>query len=73
MSTLIVRGEHLREAKRRYGGYCTRGVSHWFDSHGLSLREFLQHGYPVEVIEATQDTFGLRVAQVAREEQKGGA
>lgn len=64
--SLIVTSEDLRKAKLLHGGYCTRGVATWFQSHGLSLREFLQNGYPVEVIEVT-DTFGKTVAQIARD------
>lgn len=64
--TLLVTAEHLRQAKRQHGGYCTSGVERWFQQHGLSLRVFLREGYPVEVIEATQDEFGLRVARIAR-------
>lgn len=72
MSEVIVRVEHLREAKRRYGGYCTPGLSAWFTSHGLSMRDFMRDGYPASLIEATNDLFGVRVASIAREEQKGG-
>lgn len=64
--TLIVTAEHLREAKARNGGYCTPGVDRWFKQYGLSLRVFLREGYPVEVIEATGDEFGMRVARIAR-------
>lgn len=73
MSTIIVKIEHLREAKKRHGGYCTSGVSRWFDMHGMSMREFVTKGYPIEVVEATGDLFGIRVAAIAREmAEKGG-
>ena len=68
---MIVTSEHLREARKRHGGYCTRGMSTWFERYGLSMRHFLMHGYPIEVIEATGDALGLTVAKIARE--KGGA
>lgn len=64
---IIVNADDLREAKRRYGGYCTRGMDAWFKRYDLSLREFLRKGYPVEVIESTGDELGLRVARIARE------
>lgn len=64
---LLITSEHLRETKRRFGGYCTRGLDQWFQRYGMSLREFLQHGYPVSRIEATGDALGLRVVGVARE------
>lgn len=64
---ITVTADDLREAKRRYGGYCTRGVEAWFERYGLSLRHFLRHGYPIEAIEATGDELGSRVARIARE------
>lgn len=73
MTTVIMaKVEHLREAKRRFGGYCTNGTILWFNSHGLSLREFMRSGYRAEVLEATGDIFGIRVAEIAREQQQGG-
>lgn len=68
MTQLMVRSEHLHEARRRHGGYCVRGVGPWFERHGMTLRHFLQHGYPIEQIEAIKDEFGLRVARIAREQ-----
>lgn len=65
-----VKAEHLHEARRKHGGYCTRGVDSWFTKHGLSLREFLRNGYPIDVIEATNDLLGKQVAQIARERSK---
>ena len=71
MSSILVTSQHLRAAKTQHGGYCTRGGDLWFRRHGLDLRHFLREGYAVEVIEATGDEFGLRVAAVARQENKG--
>lgn len=65
--TIIVKAEHLREARKRHGGYCTRGISTWFERYNLNMRQFLIHGYPIEVVEATGDAFGLAVAKIARE------
>lgn len=64
---ILVVASDLHEAKARYGGYCARGVDAWFKRHDLSLRHFLKNGYPIDVIEATGDELGLRVAKVARE------
>lgn len=69
MNELMVTAEHLREARLRHGGYCPRGMRSWFERYGLSMREFLQNGYPVSVIEATGDTLGLQVADIAKEEK----
>lgn len=66
---MIVTAEHLRIARQRHGGYCTSGVAVWFERHGLDLREFLRHGYPIETIEATNDLLGRQVAQIARESE----
>lgn len=65
---MIVTSAHMRAAKATYGGYCTQGVAAWFAKYGMDLRYFLQHGYPIERIEATNDELGLRVARIAREE-----
>lgn len=67
MTDPLVTSEHLREARRRYGGYCTRGMDAWGERYGLSLRVFLQEGYPASVFEATGDLFGIRLAAIARE------
>lgn len=64
---IVATNADVREAKRRYGGYCTRGMDAWFKRYGLNLREFLRKGYPVEVLESTGDELGLRVARIARE------
>lgn len=60
---IIVKIHHLRAA-----GLCASGGRAWFASYGLSWQTFLDEGYPVEVIEATGDAFGLQVAVIAREE-----
>lgn len=65
---ILASGVHLREARRRYGGYCARGVDAWFTKHKLDLRHFLRLGYPVEVLEATNDLLGQQVAAIAREQ-----
>lgn len=65
---ILVTAQHLHAARRKHGGYCTRGVDGWFTKHGLNLREFLRNGYPIDVIEGTGDLMGKQVAQIAREQ-----
>ncbi len=67
MSEMMIRSEHMHEARRRYGGYCVRGLSMWFERNGMSLRHFLLHGYPESRIVATNDRFGLLVVEVAHD------
>lgn len=60
---IIVRMKHVRSAE-----LCSRGTRSWFERHNLNFNVFLDKGYPVEVIEATNDELGLRVAAIARKE-----
>ena len=50
---------------------CARGARQWFASHGLDYMHFVQHGYPVETIEATEDALGRKVADIARKHAAG--
>lgn len=45
---------------------CVRGARNWFAAQGLDFRVFLVDGYPIEVIEATGDALGKRVADHVR-------
>lgn len=72
-SDVVVGMDDIREAKRRHGGFCTRGVSAWLDRHDMSLRELSRSGYPVEMIEAIGDGFGSVVAAIARERANKGS
>lgn len=63
MTQIMVTMSHVRAA-----GLCARGAKKWFDRHDLDFRTFLTTGYPVEVIEATGDELGHKVAQVSRAE-----
>ena len=65
---MMITAEHLRRARALHGGYCVTGMRVWFDRRGLDFKHFLQHGYPVEVIEAADDEFSRRVVAVARGE-----
>lgn len=68
----ILRIEHIQEARRRHGGYCTPGLGTWLAHHGMSLRHLLREGYPVSMIEKVGDPFGQKVADICREMSKKG-
>lgn len=63
MTEVKVEARHIREA-----GLCVRGAKQWFRLHNLDFDHFIRHGYPAEVIEATGDAMGLKVATLARDE-----
>lgn len=71
--SVMVRIEHVREAQRRHGGYCVRGVGIWLTRYGMTLRELINEGYPEERILATNDAFGVAVVAIANERSNGGA
>lgn len=64
---MIITVEHIRIARERHGGYCVNGMEAWFKSHDMTLREFLQHGYPLERIAAVGDEMSRRVVAIAIE------
>jgi hypothetical protein len=47
---------------------CNREPRLFFKQQGWSWQEFLDHGLPVEQVEASGDPMALRVAAIAREE-----
>lgn len=47
---IIVTMAHLRAA-----GYCSREPRQWMKRHGLDWSYFLEHGYSVGVLRATND------------------
>lgn len=49
---------------------CSRGTRAWFKRYDLDFNTFLAEGLPVEVIEATEDELGYRVARIARQEHE---
>lgn len=67
MSDIMVRMKHVRMAK-----LCSGGARDWFASYDLPWNEFITTGLPVEVIENTNDPFGLRVAEIARKDALDG-
>lgn len=50
---------------------CVRGARQWFALNKLSFEHFLIQGYPIEVIEATNDALGKQVADYARRRAAG--
>lgn len=50
---------------------CVRGARQWFSLNKLDFQHFLIHGYPVEVIEGTNDALGKQVAEHARRRAAG--
>lgn len=44
----------------------------WLEARGLSWREFVLRGLPVEALEATGDPRAIRVAAIARERAAHG-
>ena len=67
--TIMVTADHVREARARHGGYCTKGMRVWAERNGLDFRQFLTVGYPVEVMQSFDDEFMRRVVNIAREKQ----
>lgn len=51
---------------------CMSGARGWFAKHNLSWSDFLEHGLPVEQVDALGDALGERVAKAAREEAEHG-
>lgn len=62
---IMVTMKHVRSIE-----LCSRGTRAWFAKYDLDYNTFLEQGLPVEVIEATGDAIGKRVAQVARQDAK---
>ncbi len=73
-SPVLVTVDHARAAKlgEHSGVLCAAGIRTWMDRHGLDLRQFLDEGLPVELFEALDDAFALRLAAIAREEAARG-
>lgn len=66
MSDVQVTMAHVRQA-----GYCMGACRKWFPDNGLSWSEFIDHGYPASVLEATGDGLALAVVRIAREGADG--
>lgn len=64
---MIVRVHHIRNAQ-----ICMKGARTWFERHDLSWDDFLDHGLPLEQVEAIEDALAQRVAEAARQEMNNG-
>jgi hypothetical protein len=53
------------------GQCCTRGIRAWFKLHGFNYGHFLDNGIPASQLEATGDSFGVRVAKHMKEKANG--
>jgi hypothetical protein len=42
----------------------------WAERNGLDFRHFLQHGYPIEVMQPVADAFMTRVIDIALEGER---
>lgn len=62
MSTEIL----AKMADLRAAGICDR-AGPWLEENGMSWRQFVRQGIPVERLEATGDPRAIRVAKKARE------
>lgn len=47
---------------------CAPGIRAWCELHGVDLRDFAQHGLPIERVAAIDDAFAQRAAALARAE-----
>ena len=66
--------DHLRRAPG-FGmrpGFCAQGGREWFAYYGLDWGAFVRDGIDADVLEATGDALGLRVAAFARAEAERG-
>lgn len=63
---IIVRIKHVIDA-----GMCVRGAKSVAERNGFDFRKFLNEGYPVEELEATNDALILLVCEVARGAAEG--
>jgi hypothetical protein len=61
MSDVIVRMEHIREAR-----LCASGARLFFQRHNLNWSLFLAEGIPAEELLATRDAQAERVVEIAR-------
>lgn len=73
MDTLRIHMRHARAA--RLDGKpvtCAPGVRSWCAQHGVDLHALATEGLPIEQVEAIDDAFAQRVAQIARQEAANG-
>lgn len=71
---MIVTLDHVRRTPG-FGvrdGFCAQGGREWFAFYGLDWGAFVRDGIEAEVLEATGDALGMRVAAFARAEAARG-
>lgn len=68
---LIITMKHVRAARLDGAGIaCAPGARAWARRHGIDVRDFLEHGMPIERAEllAQSDAFIARAVTLARAE-----
>lgn len=68
---MIVTVAHLRSvpAFGRGAGFCARGSRAWFARHGLSWKDFVNHGIDHKTLTATGDALALALVAHAHAQQ----
>lgn len=61
----------IRIADVQSAGYCTRGARRWFESRGLSFRDFLREGVSAQTLLDTCDPMAEAVVKRAQEATHG--
>lgn len=75
MSAPVITMKHVRAARLDGAGIaCASGARAWANRHGIDVRDFLEHGMPLEQAEALAkvDAFAERIVALAKAEQERG-
>ena len=72
--TALVTIEHVRALGylERTDGmtFCASGIREWCSRHGIDYLQLVYQGVPADTIRAT-DSWGVKLADMAEEEQRG--
>ena len=68
--SIVVTIDHIRRARELHGGYCPSGMRIWCERHGVSFRQLLQEGCPIEDVAHIKDAFLERVLDIARSDSQ---
>lgn len=72
MTDVIVTIAHARAAKIHGAGVvCAPGIREWFNRHGFSLTDFLEHGLPASRLRPLNCPFADRAIAIAEGEANG--